>query len=121
MVNLINLFLAQSAVHTMADLKTVTVRKHPASLLGSHAIYLTFGYLLTGRRPHLTQVWSASFFMDNKMSYDLRRLHLPPLIERILGTHRCQLTELGRRTALFYSRTFNHVLRPGLSQIHNLE
>jgi hypothetical protein len=33
------------------------------------------------------------------------------------GTHRYQLTELGRRTALFYSRTFNRVLRPGLSQI----
>ena len=52
-----------------------------------------------------------------KMSYDLRRLRLHRLIERIPGTHRYQLTEIGRRTALFYSRTFNHVLRPGLSQI----
>jgi hypothetical protein len=33
------------------------------------------------------------------------------------GTHRYQLTELGRRTALFYSRTFDRVLRPDLSQI----
>ena len=51
--------------------------------------------------------------MDNqqitqgKISYDLRRLRL----------HRYQLTAVGRRTVLFYSRTFNHVLRPGLSQI----
>ena len=54
---------------------------------------------------------------QGKMSYDLRRLRLHRLIERIAGTHRYQLTRLGRRTALFYSRTFNHVLRPGLSQI----
>jgi hypothetical protein len=54
---------------------------------------------------------------QGKMSYDLRRLRLHRLIERIPGTHRYQLTDLGRRTALFYSRTFNRVLRPGLSQI----
>ena len=54
---------------------------------------------------------------QGKMSYDLRRLRLHQLIESIPGTHRYQLTEFGRRTALFYSRTFNRVLRPGLSQI----
>jgi len=43
---------------------------------------------------------------QGKMSYDLLRLRLHRLIERIPGTHRYQLTELGRRTALFYSRTF---------------
>ena len=54
---------------------------------------------------------------EPKMSYDLRRLRLHRLIQRIPGTHRYQLTAVGRRTVLFYSRTFNHVLRPGLSQI----
>ena len=54
---------------------------------------------------------------QGKMSYDLRRLRLHQLIQPIPGTHRYQLTELGPRTALFYSRTFNRVLRPGLSQI----
>jgi hypothetical protein len=51
------------------------------------------------------------------MSYDLRRLRLHGLIERIAGTQRDELTALGRRTALFYSRAFNRVVRPGLSQI----
>jgi hypothetical protein len=54
---------------------------------------------------------------QGKMSYDLRQSRLHRLIERIPGTHRYQLTALGRRTALFYSRTFNRVVHPGLSQI----
>ena len=52
-----------------------------------------------------------------KMSYDLRRLRLHGLIQRIAGTHRYQLTALGLRTALFYSRLFSRAIRPGLSQI----
>jgi hypothetical protein len=75
------------------------------------------------RNKDLRPLLAQALGLDNqqitqgKMSYDLRRLRLHRLIERIPGTHRYQLTELGRRTALFYSRTFNHVLRPGLSQI----
>jgi hypothetical protein len=70
-------------------------------------------------RPLLAQALGLDHqqITQGKMSYDLRRLRLHRLIQRIPGTHRYQLTELGRRTALFYSRTFNHVLRPGLSQI----
>jgi hypothetical protein len=75
------------------------------------------------RNKDLRPLLAQALGLDNqqitqgKMSYDLRRLRLHRLIQRIPGTHRYQLTELGRRTALFYSRTFNHVLRPGLSQI----
>src|SRR6201987_3164952 len=70
-------------------------------------------------RPLLAQALGLDHqqLTQGKISYDLRRLRLHRLIERIPGTHRYQLTEIGRRTALFYSRTFNHVLRPGLSQI----
>jgi len=49
------------------------------------------------------------------MSYDLRRLRLHGLIERIAGTHRYLPTQVGLRTGLFYSR----VLRPGLSILHD--
>ena len=75
------------------------------------------------RNKDLRPLLAQALGLDNqqitqgKMSYDLRRLRLHRLIERIPGTHRYQLTEVGRRTALFYSRIFNHVLRPGLSQI----
>ncbi len=52
-----------------------------------------------------------------RMSYDLRRLRLHGLIERVPKSHRYHVTELGFRTALFLSRSCNRLLRPGLSAI----
>src|SRR5215813_10074856 len=75
------------------------------------------------RNRDLRPLLAQALGLDNeqitqgKMSYDLRRLRLHRLIERIAGTHRYQLTALGRRTALFYSRAFNRIVRPGLSHI----
>jgi hypothetical protein len=54
-----------------------------------------------------------------RMSYDLRRLRLHGLIERIEGTHRYLPTQAGLRTGLFYSRVYARVLRPGLSILHD--
>ena len=53
------------------------------------------------------------------MSYDLRRLRLHGLIERIPKTQRYRLTTFGLKTALFYSRTYQRLLRRGLSKLHN--
>ena len=53
------------------------------------------------------------------MSYDLRRLRLHGIIERIPGTHRYRLTEAGLKTALFYARVYQRVLRPGLSLLQD--
>jgi hypothetical protein len=55
------------------------------------------------------------------MTYHLRRLRLHGLIERIPGTHRYQVTRLGWRAALFCTRTYNRILRPGLAQIVPIE
>src|SRR3954468_15522240 len=52
-----------------------------------------------------------------QMTYHLRRLRLHGLIKRIPGTHRYRVTRQGWRTALFCTRTYNRVLRPGLAQI----
>jgi hypothetical protein len=52
-----------------------------------------------------------------QMSYHLRRLRLHGLIERIAKTHRYRVTDSGWRTALFCTRTYNRVLRPGLAQV----
>jgi hypothetical protein len=52
------------------------------------------------------------------MTYDLRRLRLHGLIERIPKTHRYQLTEHGLRTAMFYTRVYNRILRPGLAMLN---
>jgi hypothetical protein len=52
-----------------------------------------------------------------QMGYHLRRLRLHGMIERIPGTHRYRLTRQGGRAALFCTRTYNRLLRPGLAQI----
>ena len=52
-----------------------------------------------------------------QMTYQLRRLRLHGLIERIPGTHRYRVTREGGRPALFCTRTYNRLLRPGLAQI----
>ncbi|MGH8563631.1 MAG: hypothetical protein ACREXW_05895 [Gammaproteobacteria bacterium] len=51
------------------------------------------------------------------MSYDLRRLRLHGLIERIPRSHRYEPTALGLRVALFFSRTYTRLLRPILAVI----
>jgi hypothetical protein len=52
-----------------------------------------------------------------QMTYHLRRLRLHGLIERVRGTHRYRVTDNGWRTALFCTRVYNRVLRPGLAQV----
>src|SRR6516165_2401693 len=52
-----------------------------------------------------------------QMTYHLRRLRLHAMIARIPGTHNYRVTTQGWRTALFCTRTFNRILRPGLAQI----
>jgi hypothetical protein len=52
-----------------------------------------------------------------RLTYDLRRLRLHGIIERITGTHRYRLTEFGLRITLFFSRVYARLLRPGLDEI----
>jgi DNA-binding IclR family transcriptional regulator len=51
------------------------------------------------------------------MTYDLRRLRLHGIIERVPHCHRYQLTPNGLRIALFFSRTYARLLRPTLAEI----
>jgi predicted MarR family transcription regulator len=51
------------------------------------------------------------------VTYDLRRLRLHGLIERIPKTHRYRITAKGLRTATFYTRLYNRSLRTGLAVI----
>jgi len=58
-----------------------------------------------------------STMTQGKMTYHLRRLRLHSFIERLPRKHRYRVTPFGLRIALFYTRTYVSVLRPGLSQI----
>jgi hypothetical protein len=51
-----------------------------------------------------------------QITYQLRRLRLHGIIERIPQSHRYRLTNFGLRTALFCTRTYTRILRPGLAQ-----
>ena len=51
------------------------------------------------------------------LTYDLRRLRLHGLIERIPKSHRYRLTKKGLGVALLYQRTYGRWLRPVLSII----
>lgn len=60
-------------------------------------------------------------FTQGKMTYDLRRLRLHGLIERVPQSHRYRVTDFGFRAALFLTRSFNRLLRPGLAEISRVK
>ena len=65
--------------------------------------------VLTGQEPkHITQ---------GKMTYDLRRLRLHGMIERVPKTHRYRVTDFGFRAALFFTRTHARLYRPGFAEV----
>jgi hypothetical protein len=47
-------------------------------------------------------------------TYDLRRLKRKGLIMKIRRSHRYQLTDLGRRVAVLFTKAYGRVLAPGL-------
>jgi hypothetical protein len=65
--------------------------------------------LLSGRDP--------STLSQGRMTYDLRRLRLHGLIERVPKSHRYEVTPFGLRAALFMTRSYSRLLRPGLAQV----
>jgi hypothetical protein len=60
---------------------------------------------------------SPADLTPGRMTYDLRRLRLHGLLQRIPKSHRYRLTPLGLRVALFFSRTYARLLRPGFAHI----
>jgi hypothetical protein len=49
------------------------------------------------------------------VTYQLRRLRLHNLIERSPNSFRYRVTDFGLRLALFFTRAYNRLLRPGLA------
>src|ERR1700681_4644200 len=93
LLHVLLLFLLVQGTFTHKDL-----REHLAPLLGKTPSQLTPG----------------------RITYDLRRLRLHGLIERIPKTHRYRITAKGLRTAIFYTRhtrLYHRSLRTGLALI----
>jgi hypothetical protein len=70
-------------------------------------------------RAHLAPLLGIdpALMTQGRMSYDLRRLRLHGLIERIPGSHRYRVTDHGLRIAVFLTRVHTRLVRPGLAQL----
>jgi hypothetical protein len=82
-------------------------------------VFLARGFSNKDLREQLAPLLGLppSEIRPGRMTYDLRRLRLHGLIQRIPRTHRYRLTRSGLRTALFYTRVYARVLRPGLALV----
>jgi len=88
-----------------------------------HALCL-FWLLSTGFRNANLRECVAQFmalpveeYTPGQMTYDLRRLRLHGLIERLPGTHRYEVMPEGIKIALFFIKIQERVLEPGIAQL----
>ncbi|WP_207974744.1 hypothetical protein, partial [Parafrankia sp. BMG5.11] len=94
---------------------------HVQALLSAILVFRLLPHGFTNRdlREYLAPLLGRdpSTITSGQMSYDLRRLRLHGLIERVPGTHRYQITPAGQRHALFLTRVHNRVLRTGIAEL----
>jgi hypothetical protein len=90
----------QSLLHALIPFRLLANGFHCADLRHHLAI-------LSGRDPE-----SIS---QGALTNQLRRLRLHGLIERLPNSFRYRVTEFGLRLALFFTRTYNRILRPSLA------
>ncbi len=56
-------------------------------------------------------------YSARQMTYDLRRLRRKGLIRRVPKTQRYELTDHGRRIAVFLTKTYTRILNPSLTEL----
>ena len=68
-------------------------------------------------RTHIAQFLGRApdQYAAGQTTYDLRRLRLPGLIERVPHRHRYRITALGARRAVLYVRVYARGFRPAAS------
>ena len=68
-------------------------------------------------RDHVAQLQNRDpdTYSAGAMTYDLRRLRLHGLIERVPHSHRYRITTTGAQIAMFYARLYTRALRPACS------
>lgn len=80
---------------------------------------LPHGFRARDLRAHLAPLLGLDpdHMTQGRISYDLRRLRLHGLIDRIPGSHRYTVTDYGLRTAMLLTRIHNRLLRDGLATL----
>ena len=106
------------------DQRVAGLRFDDARVLALLQVLCLFLGLPEGFRNASMRDWMAQAlavpvdaYSPGRMTYDLRRLRLHGLIERIPHSHRYEVTDLGIRVALFFTKVHSRILRPGLSQL----
>jgi hypothetical protein len=56
-------------------------------------------------------------YSARQMTYDLRRLRRKGLIRRVPGSQHYELTDHGRRIAVFFTKTYTRILNPSLTDL----
>jgi hypothetical protein len=80
-----------------------------------HFTHLPHGFRNRDLRPHVATLLGLDLaaYTPGRLTYDLRRLRLKGLIARLPGTNRYTVTTYGLQVALFYSKVYLRILRPG--------
>jgi hypothetical protein len=78
---------------------------------------LAQGFRAADLRQHLAALSGHDpvSISQGAVTYQLRRLRLHGLIERVANSFCYRVTDFGLRVALFFTRTYNRLLRPGLA------
>jgi hypothetical protein len=85
------------------------------ALLGALCVGLNaLGFTSRSLRAQVSRLLGV-IYTPNQMSYDLGRLRLNGLIERVEGTNTYLPTAQGQRVAIFYTKVHNRLLRPLLA------
>jgi hypothetical protein len=100
-----------------SGLRFADPRVHP--LLQALILFrqLAAGFRCADLRQHLAALSARDpqTISQGALTYQLRRLRLHGLIERLPNSFRYRVTEFGLRAALFFTRLYNRLLRPGLA------
>ncbi|MGA2307659.1 MAG: hypothetical protein ABSH29_26240, partial [Acidimicrobiales bacterium] len=117
----------EDAMESLSHPVVVADQRAPGLRFGDRRVHALMSSLLTFRllprgftnRDLRTQLGEllGRVFSAGSLTYDLRRLRLRGLIERVPQTNRYRVTDDGVRTAALYSRTHNHILRPAMAEL----
>ena len=105
--------LSSRPVRSIASRPLVTRRWYKSTFTSVHA-----GFSNRNLREHFASLLGRTLqeLGRGQMTYQLRRLRLHGIIERIPQSHRYRVTDTGLCIALFCTRTYARILRPGLAQ-----
>jgi hypothetical protein len=122
--------IGEEVFNTVAQPAVLNGQRAPALRFGDPRVHALLAAIAVARlqpdgfanrdlRSHLGPLLGlpSDQLSAGRMTYDLRRLRLHGLIERIPHTHRYRPTPLGWRVAVFLTHAYNRFLRTGLADI----